>query len=158
MDQGQYRLHKIGENLNRLNMESVELLCGDGAKPPLRGKFDKILVDAPCSGLGTIRRHPDIKDNIKPMDIQRLAHQQLRLLRSAIALCKNNGIVVYSVCTITLEETQEVVQTLLDEGLVQCEDGPEFLDTWKIKTGQYRTLPVKGALDGFFLTRLRKQC
>ena len=157
LDAGQYRLHRVIENADRLELESIVPCCGDGERPPLQGEFDRILVDAPCSGLGTLRRHPDIKLHIKPMDIQRLAQQQIRLLRSAIALCKNNGVIVYSVCTISQEETEGVLQEILEDGQVCCEDGPEFLNTWKIATGKYRTLPTSGALDGFFLTRLRKQ-
>ncbi|HEO70204.1 MAG TPA: 16S rRNA (cytosine(967)-C(5))-methyltransferase RsmB, partial [Candidatus Hydrogenedentes bacterium] len=86
----------------------------------------------------------------------RMASLQRDLLRSALALCKNGGVVVYSVCTFTPEETDEVVEACLAEGGVEAEDGPKWLNPHKIQQGRYRTSPLDGALDGFFLTRLRK--
>jgi len=77
-------------------------------------------------------------------------------LRSARDLCENGGLIVYSVCTFTRRETQDVVADLLREGGLTAEDGPEFLDRWKTTTGQYQTTPAGEALDGFFLTRFRK--
>ena len=71
-------------------------------------------------------------------------------------LCKNGGRIVYSVCTFTREETlavREFAATLRD---IHFEDGPEWLNHWKIETGTYRTLPHAGNMDGFFLMRLRK--
>jgi 16S rRNA (cytosine967-C5)-methyltransferase len=156
MDLDPARLRSIRENIDRLGVENIQLLCGDGKRSPLNAEFDRILVDAPCSGLGTIRRHPDLKWRLQPDAIPRLAREQQRLLRSAIAHCKIGGLVVYSVCTFTPEETEGVVNKLLSEGQVQTEAGPDWMNTWQIKPGQYRILPQKEALDGFYLTRLRK--
>lgn len=155
MDASPWRMLKVRDNAERLGVE-VTCLAGDAARPPLAGKFDKVLVDAPCSGLGTLRRHPDLKWHMEPAAISRLAEQQKALLRSAARLCKNNGLIVYSVCTNTRQETREVVQALLSEGALTLEDGPEILEPWKLEQGQYATLP-SGAWDGFFLTRFRKR-
>jgi 16S rRNA (cytosine967-C5)-methyltransferase len=156
MDIYPWRLALAREAGERLGLERIYLACGDGRAAPFTGGFERILVDAPCSGLGTLRRHPDLKWRMNETLIEELGVLQLELLRSAIELCKNGGLVVYSVCTITARETTELIRVLLEGGRVQLEDGPEWLDQWKIGTGQYRTLPEKGGMDGFFLTRLRK--
>ena len=156
LDVHEWRLGRIQENVARLGSQNVFPVCGDGVHPPFRPGFDRILVDAPCSGLGTLRRNPDLKWRIEPDDVDRLAELQQALLRSAVRLCKNAGVVVYSVCTITPEETEGVVGRILDEGAVEPEDGPEWLNQWKSGTGQYDTLPSRDGLDGFFLMRLRK--
>lgn len=157
MDPGFRRLWGIQENVERLELPAPGLVCADGRQPPLReGSFDKVLVDAPCSGMGTLRRHPELKFRITPDTIDRMAEIQCELLRSAIRLCKNGGRVVYSVCTFTPQETEAIVQAILAEGSVALEDGPELLSSWKIAPGQYRTMHNSPALDGFFLTRFRK--
>lgn len=151
-----WRLALAREAADRLALDRIHLACADGRKPPFACGFDRVLVDAPCSGLGTLRRHPDLKWRTDEARIDELAGLQEGLLRSAIELCKNGGLVVYSVCTITARETTELIRVILEGGRVQLEDGPEWLDQWKIGTGQYRTLPEKAGMDGFFLTRLRK--
>jgi 16S rRNA (cytosine967-C5)-methyltransferase len=134
------------------------LLCGDGEKPPFSPEmFDRVLVDAPCSGLGTLRRHPDLKWRVTPETVARLSETQKSLLRNGLGLCKNGGLVVYSVCTFTRQETIEVVDSVLSEGVCEAEDGPEWFAQWKTAQGQYQTSPLDGVLDGFFLMRLRKR-
>ncbi|MBI5092473.1 MAG: 16S rRNA (cytosine(967)-C(5))-methyltransferase RsmB, partial [Candidatus Hydrogenedentes bacterium] len=93
------KLRLIRENVYRLDLSGVNVVCGDGRKAPFDQGFDRILVDAPCSGLGTLRRHPDMKWRIEREDLPRLAELQRDLLRCAVRLCKNNGLIVYSVCT-----------------------------------------------------------
>lgn len=151
------RIPPILENRERLGLHTVWPVTGDGLEPPFAaGSFDRVLVDAPCSGLGTVRRHPDLKWRTTPETIARLAVLQKKLLRSAIELCKNGGVIVYSVCTYSIQETQEVTKSILNDGLVQLEEGPELLNPWKIAKGQYQTNPYDAALDGFYLTRFRK--
>ncbi len=156
MDSSRRRLWMVLENLERLETPGVSVVCGNGNTPPFHAAFDRVLVDAPCSGLGTLRRHPDLKWRATAENIEEIADIQRALLRSAIGLCKNNGTIVYSVCTFTPEETSAVIQPILDEGRVTVEDGQEYLNTWKTAPGMYQSLPSNGALDGFFLTRLRK--
>jgi len=156
LDSGIYRVRDVVDNADRLGMTGVRVVVGDGVRPPFAGPFDRVLVDAPCSGLGTLRRHPDLKWRIQEEDIVELAERQLALLRSAIGLCKNGGLIVYSVCTFSSDETTDVLSSVLADGCVQLEDGPEWLKEWKIDRGTYRILPQKEGLDGFFLTRLRK--
>lgn len=157
MDASRTRLWKVLENIERLETPGIAVVCGDGMRPPLSGCFDRVLVDAPCSGLGTLRRHPDLKWRMTAESIEEMARNQLTLLRSAISLCKNNGIIVYSVCTFTPEETTAVIEAVVAEGGVTLENGPEYLNSWNMAQGMYQSLPSSGAWDGFFLTRFRKQ-
>lgn len=87
-------------------------VAADGRLPPLRPGFDRILVDAPCSGLGTLRRRPEIRHRISPAEVERLAELQGALVRSSLALLKPGGRLVYSVCTVLPEETIDVVAGL----------------------------------------------
>lgn len=150
------RLHRVSENVERLGLRSVHPVCAEGTQPPLLDGFDRVLVDAPCSGLGTLRRNPDLRWRIDPKAPARLAETQQALLRSALNLCKIGGVVVYSVCTMTTEETRGVIEGILAGGLAKLEDGPELLAPWKIDDGQHQTLPHRHGMDGFYLTRLRR--
>ncbi|NUM53278.1 MAG: 16S rRNA (cytosine(967)-C(5))-methyltransferase RsmB [Candidatus Hydrogenedentes bacterium] len=150
------RITHIVENVERLGASSVRAICADGSRPCFRRRFDAVLLDAPCTGLGTLRRHPDLKWRARPDDATRLAAVQRELLRAAAQLCENGGRIVYSVCTLTREETlgmREFAESLRGFAF---EDGAKWLNEWKISPGTYRTLPESGSMDGFFLMRLRK--
>jgi 16S rRNA (cytosine967-C5)-methyltransferase len=151
------RLERVVENAARLRLHNVAAVAGDGLRPPLRATFGRVLVDAPCSGLGTLRRRPDLKWRMKPEELPRLAEMQRNLLRSAIALCENGGVIVYSVCTTTPEETDDVIAHILETEPVTPEDGPAWLSAWRETAGTYRTGPHRNNTDGFYLTRLRKR-
>jgi 16S rRNA (cytosine967-C5)-methyltransferase len=145
------------ENRERLGLESLRPVIGDVLHAPLAPAFQRVLLDAPCSGWGTFRRHPDLKWRATPQQPRERAALQRVFLRSAAALCENGGVVVYSVCTFTREETDEVVSPLAGElGLVP-EDGPEWLEQWKTAPGMYRLKPTEGLWDGYFLMRFRKR-
>jgi 16S rRNA (cytosine967-C5)-methyltransferase len=152
------RLRLVDDNAERLGMEEQIIpIALEGEYPPFqRESFDRVLVDAPCSGMGTLRRNPDLKWRMQPEWPADLAETQRDLLRSAIRLCKNGGLIVYSVCTFSRAETDEVVQTILQEGGVVAEDGPDWLAPWRIRQGTYRVLPQEGGWDGFYFTRFRK--
>ncbi len=155
MDVARYKLRLIAENSDRLGFPTPDLLCANGAAPPFNRAFDAVLLDAPCSGWGTLRRHPDLKYRTDDAAVERLAAQQQALLRSAIQCARPGGRVIYSVCTFTPQETRGVIDAILQEGRVALEDGPELLHPWKTEQGQYQTHPGREGLDGFFLTRLR---
>ncbi len=157
MDLQPRRLRSLQQQATRLGHPGIHAVAGDGSAAPFEGPFDYVLLDAPCTGLGTLRRHPDLKRRAGPEDAARLAETQRALLRSAIALCKDDGVIVYSVCTFTQEETEDVIKPILAERQVLLEDGPEWLMPWKTHRGQYRILPRADGPDGFFLTRLRKR-
>jgi 16S rRNA (cytosine967-C5)-methyltransferase len=156
-DRGDRGYWRIQENIERLQLKNIHLMIADGNALPVQGPFDRVLLDAPCTGMGTFRRHPELKYRMGPKGPRRLGKKQFALLRSAIEVCKNDGVVVYSVCTISAEETEDLANTITGELPVTLEDGPTWLTPWKINEGQYRILPGDGPLDGFFLMRLRKQ-
>ncbi|MCK5862358.1 MAG: 16S rRNA (cytosine(967)-C(5))-methyltransferase RsmB [Candidatus Hydrogenedentes bacterium] len=158
MDRYYSRMGRLEENCERMTVPNIIPLCGDGLLPPFKeGFFDRVLLDAPCSGLGTLRRHPEIRWRTTPELVAKLAVTQRALLRKAVQLCKNGGLVVYSVCTLTRQETSEVVSEIIADGHCVPEDAPEQFDSWKITQGQYQTSPLDAAWDGFFLTRFRKR-
>jgi 16S rRNA (cytosine967-C5)-methyltransferase len=137
----------------------VTALAADARRPPLRATFDGILVDAPCSGLGTLSRHPEVRWRRRPEDIPRLAALQRELLDGVAPLVRPGGLLVYAVCTLTHDENEAVVDwfrrahprfTLEDA----ARDGgaPAPLVT---PAGCLRTLPHRDGLDGFFAARLR---
>ena len=143
------RARELEENARRLGATNVRVVCADGLDLPaeLRG-FDRALVDAPCSGLGVLNQRPDLRWRSKP-----LPELQLALLRAAAARVRRGGVVVYAVCTLTDEETVNVVDAAglriddlgADWPAFAHPDRPEFL----------LTLPHVHGTAGFFIARLR---
>ena len=130
-------------------------VAADGTAPPFRpASFDKVLLDAPCSGLGALRRRPDARWRIVPDDVEHLAELQKRLLTSALGLVRSGGEVVYSVCTVTTAETLAV-----DEWLAATRPDVEALPTppepWVPLGRGALLLPQAAGTDGMYLLRLR---
>ena len=108
------RLRMLRHHIVRLRLSSVMTVAVDATRTlPVQGKFDRILVDAPCSGLGVLRHHPDIKWRKSPDDFATLQATQLRLLHSQYSLLAPDGYMIYSVCSYEPEETREVVAQFL---------------------------------------------
>ena len=102
------RLGLVRSNAERVGVD-LQLVQADGHRPPFRlASFDRVLVDAPCSGLGVLRRRADARWRIEPDDVERLADLQVRLLEAALPLVRPGGQLIYSVCTVTAAETTEV--------------------------------------------------
>jgi 16S rRNA (cytosine967-C5)-methyltransferase len=115
MDVDGARLERVAENLGRLGL-SAELMVGDGARPPAAlaaGEFDRILVDAPCSASGVIRRHPDVKLLRRPADLPELAARQQAILEGLWPLLKPGGCLLYATCSLFDEENSGVVRQFL---------------------------------------------
>ena len=103
------RIGLLRANQAALGADQMLILAADGRHPPLRpGRFEAVLVDAPCSGLGTLSRRPDARWRIEPSSVERLAELQAGLLDAAIDLLRPGGQLVYSVCTLTAAETVQV--------------------------------------------------
>jgi 16S rRNA (cytosine967-C5)-methyltransferase len=151
------RLHKVAENLQRLGLEAnlQEIDAGDPNcwKEP---KYDRILLDAPCSGTGVIRRHPDIKCLRRKSDLDQFAQQQLRLLDSVWQALTPNGLLLYVTCSIMPQENSELVETFLRS---QPQARAENLQVdWGLPSGPGRQLlPDPAGTDGFYFALLRKQ-
>lgn len=150
------RLRVLEGLVRRWGSRNVRLIGADARQPPFRARFDSVLLDAPCSGLGTLARNPDIRWRLAPTDIPRHARRQRELLRSVAPLVKAGGRLVYSVCSTEAEEGEDVVEGfLLDEPSFS----PAPLPGWAapFAHGRFaRTLPERDRADGFFVAVLQR--
>jgi 16S rRNA (cytosine967-C5)-methyltransferase len=136
--------------------ERVLVAAADGRRPPWRpGSLDRVLVDAPCSGLGVLRRRPDARWRIEPDAVGRLAGLQRELLDAAVALLRPGGTLTYSVCTLTAEETTGV-DAWLGEAHPDIESLPPPGEPWRPHGRGALLLPQAASTDGMFLLQLRR--
>lgn len=151
------RMISINENLARLQLEA-ECICQDAAETKAwwDGElFDRILLDAPCSASGVIRRHPDIKLLREPQDIPRLADEQWRLLQSLWPLLKPGGMLVYATCSLLPEENVEIMRRFLQSHPEAKEDKIQVPWGLACEIGR-QILPGRHDMDGFYYARVRK--
>ncbi len=162
IDRSQEKIALIEENLSRMNMNGVNLLVADASTYKSRKKFDKILLDAPCSSLGVLRRHPGIKWRAKKSDIDSLAEIQYDLLKNASKLLRKGGELVYSVCSFEPEETSLLIEKFLEEessfSIVKADKQlPPVYRKYFTKEGWFYSIPIeRDDLDGFFLVKLKR--
>jgi 16S rRNA (cytosine967-C5)-methyltransferase len=157
------RLLRVRENLSRGAL-NAEVVAGDSATPAEWWDgvpFDRILLDAPCSGLGVIRRHPDIRLRKSPSDIDKLPAMQLKLLNAVWELLKPGGRLVYVTCTVTRSENRDVIAAFL-KGTPGASIVPaESWDGWPGfgEPDEYgrQILPGEAGADGFYYAALTKQ-
>lgn len=168
VDSSKFRLSLLAENLARLGL-SAETVTADAATWQPADPFDAVLLDAPCSSTGTIRRHPDIPYVKSPGDIVALTALQARLLDNAARLVKPGGRLVYSTCSLEPEEGEGQIAAFLTRNRgfsLEPVDNSELFgqDAWIEPSGCLRTFPFELALespewsgmDGFFAARLRR--
>jgi 16S rRNA (cytosine967-C5)-methyltransferase len=144
--------------IGRLGLAGVDVVCGDGASPPLRGSFDRVLVDAPCSGLGVLRRRADARWRKEERSIRESASLQRRLLAAAAALVGPGGVLVYSVCSLEPEETDAIVEPFLSANAAFEKDdaGPFLPPGFRSGGPEFRALPHVHGTDGVYAVRLRR--
>jgi 16S rRNA (cytosine967-C5)-methyltransferase len=152
------RARLVASNAAVLGVNRVLTVVGDGRRPPVApARADRVLVDAPCSGLGSLRRRPDARWRIAADDVDRLAALQRELLEAAVALVRPGGELVYSVCTMTTAETTAIDAWLADScpELVALEPMGELAGVG-VPHGRGRLLlPQAVGSDGMFVLRLR---
>lgn len=158
LDSEARRLERVQENLTRLGREA-QVVCGDAGEPEAWWDgvpFDRILLDAPCSATGILRRQPDIKLMRSPAEIARLAGLQRRLLDSLWALLKPGGMLVYATCSVMPEENTQVVADFVQHHPdARCEP---IEAAWGLpQTFGRQLLPHEGGHDGFYYARLQKK-
>lgn len=158
------KLHRLREICQRLGITIVQTYCGDittFSKDHFQKKqgFDRIVVDAPCSGLGVLRRHPEAKWTTQESHIVELQQLQIQLLLHAATLLRPGGVLVYSTCTTEPEENEEVVKKFLQTRKdFQIETPipylPDSLQHYITQEGFLRIDPPQQYFDGFFCARL----
>jgi len=165
LDRSAKRLERLRDNLARCHAEA-EVLVADAVRWSPAELFDGILLDAPCTSTGTLRRHPDAAWLKRPEDIANLSRTQDGLLRASLSLVKPGGLIVYCVCSVEPEEGPRRIEDLLASGLpvervpVQADEIGGRAECLTPE-GDVRTLPHHlaelGGMDGFYAARLRKQ-
>ncbi|MCV3216112.1 16S rRNA (cytosine(967)-C(5))-methyltransferase RsmB, partial [Plectonema radiosum NIES-515] len=159
-DRTSSRLRKLKENAQRLNLHSIQSYTGDSRnQPQFQNIGDRVLIDAPCSGLGTLHRHADARWRQTPQSVQELSTLQKQLLAHTSTFVKTNGILVYATCTLHPAENEDVIESFLtSHPNWQIEppdvDSPAF--GYSTPQGWIKVLPQKEEMDGFFMVRLRK--
>ena len=120
-----------------------------------KASIDAVLVDAPCSATGTIRRHPDARWRLTPKIFSRMAERQARLLRSAAALVRSGGLLIYATCSLESEENETVVESFLKQHpefhRARSSASPAELLT---PAGDFQSLPQRHGIDGAYAARL----
>ncbi len=151
------RLRTLANLVRRWGAARVLVVGADALRPPYRGSsFDGVLLDAPCSGLGTIARHPDLRWRLSAQDLPPLAERQGAMLASLAPLVKPGGLLVYAVCSVEPEENEGVLAPFLAR---HPEFAPEALPSWArpFAEGPYvRMRPEAHPGDAFFAARLRR--
>ncbi|HXH28868.1 MAG TPA: RsmB/NOP family class I SAM-dependent RNA methyltransferase, partial [Candidatus Polarisedimenticolia bacterium] len=155
------RLRSLGENARRLDVGGLLRVAMDATRPGLRGTFGTILLDAPCSGTGLLRRHPEIRWRRSESDITRFALLQERVLLEAVDLLAPGGRLIYAVCSQEPEEGQERIAALRGAHptltLLDARDSlPPPAASLVGPDGCLRTLPHRDDLDGFFAAVLQR--
>jgi 16S rRNA (cytosine967-C5)-methyltransferase len=160
VDRSDARLARLRENLTRTRLEA-EVICADALNYRAGAPFDAVLLDAPCTSTGTLRRHPDVAWLRRPNDIRALADLQARLVAAAAAMLKPGAPLAYAVCSLEPEEGQGVVADALKTGWRRAPIRHGELtgvDGFITADGDIRTLPAHwpeiGGLDGFYAARL----
>ncbi len=153
----------LQKNCRRVNAHNVETCVMDATKADLAfiKTADAVLIDAPCSGFGTLRRHPDIRWNKTLKQVHALREIQYNLLKNAAPHIKPGGILVYSTCSVEPMENEEVIQQFLtDFPMYRVENARRFLPTAPLSAitpqGFVQTFPHEHGVDGAFAARLRR--
>jgi 16S rRNA (cytosine967-C5)-methyltransferase len=152
------RLEKLRDSLARLDLRNIQILVADARFAPVR-EMDAVLLDAPCTGTGTFRRHPDARWRLKPSDLAVMGAVQRSLLSAAAGSVRAGGLLIYGTCTLDQEENDSQVESFLA-------DHPEFtlepppagtVPASVIDAGRLRVLPHVHGTDGAFAARLRRR-
>ena len=151
------KLKRIQEGAARLDLTSITTSAGDGRvfRPEWAERFDVVLVDAPCSGLGIIRKKPDVRYK-KADDLFTLPVIQTALLDNAARYVAPGGVLVYSTCTILPEENEQVTDAFLTEHSDFCRDGFTLPAPVGETEGQLTLWPQRHGTDGFYICRMKR--
>lgn len=152
------RLATLRSNLERQGVAGVELCQYDASAglPFAEAAFDLVIVDAPCSGTGTIRHNPEIRYNLAIGDVVRLSSKQLKIALNASKTLKKGGRMIYSTCSIERDENEDVIRGLLAEQPDLAVTRPDVNERFITDEGFARTFPDRDDMDGFFIAQLTR--
>jgi 16S rRNA (cytosine967-C5)-methyltransferase len=163
VDKSAHGIARLRDNLTRLGIKCVTPYRADLTHPlddALTASYDRVLVDAPCSGLGTLRSHPEIKWHRQLTDIHRLQQLQSKILDRIAPHLKLGGILVYATCTLTPEENERNVASFLTRHPgFELENAARYLPNeaqQMTKTKYFQALPDRDETDGFFAARMKR--
>lgn len=158
LDKYESRIKILQKNMNRLKVENVKFIEKDALDFESNELFDKVLLDAPCSGLGTLTKKPDLKWKRELMDLKKLTELQYKLLLKGASLVKVGGYIVYSTCTIEPDENADIVNKFLFENSNFVLESAKGLINEKLVTeeGFVQTYPNVHMLDGAFCAKLKR--
>ena len=154
------RLRKLQENAQRLKLQSIQICTGDSRNlPQFQNSADRVLLDAPCSGLGTLHRHADARWRQTPETVLELSVLQKELISHTSTFVKDNGVLVYATCTLHPAENEGVILSFLTEHpnwkiVPPNLDSPE--SAYSTPQGWIKVWPHRQDMDGFFMVRLKK--
>ena len=157
-DSSEVRLQRLQETIDRLELDHVTAVVCDARDAATLGTFDAVLVDAPCTGTGTFRRHPDARWRLRVSDLAVMAAAQRTILRAAANAVGPGGLLIYSTCSLEPEENDTQVEAFLTEhpGWT-LEPPPEgAVPAAVLDAGRLRVLPQRHGTDGSFAARLRR--
>ena len=157
VDRSEARMQRLLANLHRLEARSVIPVVGD-ARHPAVGSVDAVLVDAPCTGTGTFRRHPDARWRLKVSDLAVMAAMQRSILSAAAGAVRPGGLLIYSTCSLEPEENDAQIERFLAENAEWRLEPPAdgAVPASVLDAGRLRVLPHKHGVDGAFAARLRR--
>ncbi len=152
------RLKKLEKNIERLELKSIRILTGDSRElSQFNHSADRVLLDVPCSGLGTLHKRPDLRWKQTPAKIKAITQLQKELLQETANWVKSGGILVYATCTINLIENEAIIETFLAQNPAWKIVSPSlsWLNIYTTKTGALKVLPPDHEMDGFFMVKLQ---
>lgn len=159
----EHKLELIDENAKRLGLENIRIEKRDAMIPLNETEmesYDRVLLDAPCSGLGILRRKPDIKYHLTPKKFHNLVQMQKKMILNGFDAVKPGGVLVYTTCTVNPRENAQVVEYLLRErpsAQLDMEMIPDSLRSLKGEDGNIQLWPHVHGTDGFFMARIVKK-
>ena len=155
------RLKKVKENADRLELKSIEVLTGDSRNfPQFKNAANRVLLDAPCSGLGTLHRRAEARWRQSPENIIELAKLQKELLAEAAEWVKVGGVIVYATCTVHPAENEDVIEDFLGKYPNWEIEKPSLNSPARVfmsEDGWVKVWPHLYQMDGFFMVRLKRQ-
>ncbi len=156
-DLHEHRLRAISSTAANQHLRSINLTVLDALRElPFRGEFDRVLVDAPCSGTGTLRHNPEIRRRITAADILELAGMQQRIMKNAAKTVRVGGRLIYSTCSVELEENENVAENFLRTTQNFKSTELNVPTQFKTSAATARTWPHRDGTDGFFMAAFQR--